>query len=112
MEKTFTKADLKNGDVVQTYNNEVFIVCVETGTLIGRNGYCNLSSYKTDLTCFNDDYTIVAVRRPKAPNHCQFCAFNSEFGKLVYERKNEPEEMTLEEVCKALGKEIKIVKEH
>lgn len=31
--------------------------------------------------------------------------------KIVWERE-EPVEMTLEEVCKALGKDIKIVKEH
>ena len=112
MNDMFTKESLKNGDVVKLRNGEVYIVCVETGTLINNRGYCNLSSYKSNLTCYNNDYDIVMVRRPTHPYHCQFCAFDNKYGEIVYERKNEPEEMTLEEICKALGKEIKIVKEH
>lgn len=112
MRDTFIKANLKNGDVVKMRNDAVYIVCVETGTLIGTESYCNLSNFKTDLTCgMNNDYDIIAVRRPFSPSHCQFNAFAYEYGTLVYKRE-EPEEMTLEEVCKALGKEIKIVKKH
>jgi hypothetical protein len=51
----------------------------------------------------------MAVRRPCTKGDCCFNAFEHNYGTLVYERK-EVEEMTLEEVCKALGKEIKIVK--
>ena len=112
MSDTFTKAHLKNGDVVKLRNGAVYIVCVETGTLIGQNSYCNLSSFNTNLICKqNNEYDIVAVRRPTQPCHCQFSAFDYKDGKLVYERK-EVEEMTIEEICKALGKDIKIVKKH
>lgn len=113
----FTKADLKSGDVVLSVNGDVKIVCIETGTLIQRDGFSSLYELTDDLKCIYSDKEdnfddIVAVRRPKQPYDCQFCAFYEELGELVYERKDEPEEMTLEEICKALGKEIKIVKEH
>ena len=112
----FTKADLKNGDVVLRRNGTVEIVCVDLGALTSRNGYNYLSDIKEDLTSTtNIEWDIIAVRRPKEAGDCQFYAFHFEFGELVYERKAKPEpepvEMTLDEVCKALGKEIKIVKE-
>jgi ribosomal protein L37E len=116
-EKAFTKSDLRNGDVVKKRNGDVEIVCVDTNTLIcSKCGYNSLNSYKEDLTyggygaCLNNPYDIIKVLRPQDPSDCRFDAFECrKCGKLVYERK-EVEEMTLEEVCKALGKEIKIVK--
>ena len=117
MNKKFTKADLKSGDVILSVNGDVKIVCIETGTLIQRDGFSSLYELTDDLKCIYSDKEdnfddIVAVRRPKQPYDCQFCAFDAGLGELVYERKDEPEEMTLEEICKVLGKEIKIVKEH
>ena len=114
MDKKFTKADLKSGDVILRRDGSVEIVCLETGALIRRDGFNILDELTDDLlSTFNDDDSddIIAVRRPKQPYHCQFCAFDEGLGELVYERGDEPEEMTLEEICKALGKEIKIVKE-
>ena len=75
------------------------------------NGGYRLSTINDNLTHNAlSDRDIVAVRRVDDPELVSFNAFKYEYGKLVYERK-EVEEMTLEEVCKALGKEIKIVKE-
>ena len=115
MNKKFTKADLKSGDVILRRDGSVEIVCLETGTLIRKDEFNILDELTDDLTdIFKDDDSddVIAVRRPKHPYECQFCAFDEGFGELVYERGDEPEEMTLEEICKALGKEIKIVKEH
>jgi hypothetical protein len=56
-----------------------------------------------------NEFDIVAVRRPKYKRDCQFSAFDDDMGTLIYERQ-EVEEMTLEQVCKLLGKEIKIIK--
>ena len=115
MKKEFTKADLKNGDVVLWDDGDVQIVCVDTGTLISKDpGFDALECVSDDLTWSGILFEakrpkIIAVRRPNEPGDCQFGAFKHEYGTLVYERK-EVEEMTLEEVCKALGKEIKIVK--
>lgn len=115
MDNKFTKADLKSGDVVLRRDGSVEIVCLETGALIRRDGFNVLDELTDDLiSTFNDDDSddIIAVRRPKQSYHCQFCAFDEGLGELVYERGDEPEEMTLEEICKALGKEIKIIKSH
>jgi hypothetical protein len=108
--KEFTKADLKTGDVVQRRNGSVEIVNCELKTLICKRGWNDLDDTREDLTDKqHSDYDIVAVRRPKEKGDCQFDAFGCKHGTLVYERK-EVEEMTLAEVCKLLGKEIKIIK--
>ena len=113
MKKAFTKADLKNGDVIKRRDGTVQIVCLETGTFICKgHDYDLIAHVGNDLKYSHNNWPscdIVAVRRPKEPSDCSFDAFNGGYGELVYER-SEPEEMTLEEVCKALGKEIKIVK--
>ena len=119
MKKEFTKADLKNGDVIKYRNGLTGVVCIETGAVIlDRNEYMTVDTICDDLTHLdkaytssyrNSDWDIVAVRRPNEPCDCRPNAFDTKQGTLVYERK-EVEEMTLEEVCKALGKEIKIVK--
>jgi len=109
----FTKKDLKNGDVVKLRNGQVYIVVLDTGTLVATDGYINISSideYLNIVSYCNNDFDIIQVRRPLDAGDCQFNAFDYDFGELVFERK-EVEEMTLAEVCKALGKEIKIVKE-
>ena len=111
MNKKFTKADLKTGDVILRRNGSVEIVNRELGMLIRKHGWNDLDAIREDLTDTTDSrYDIVAVKRPTEKGECQFCVFEQEWGTLVYERP-EVEEMTLAEVCKALGREIKIVKE-
>lgn len=112
----FTKKDLRNGDVVMYRNGYVGIVVLETRTVVLKDDcFMTVDTICDDLTNSRKDYSttkdwdIVAVRRPECPRDCSLEAFDKKLGKLVYERK-EVEEMTLEEVCKALGKEIKIVK--
>ena len=110
MKRTFTKENLKTGDIIQRRNGNTEIVNLELGMFIRRSGWNNLDSIKSDLTCTNGkEFDIVAVRRPKEKGDCQFNAFEYKWGTLVYERQ-EVEEMTLEQVCKLLGKEIKIIK--
>lgn len=112
MEKKFTKADLKTGDVVKRRDGSIEIVNRELEMLICKSGWNNLDNIKEDLTYGNfPSGDIVAVRRPRQKSHCNFGAFANNWGTLVYERED-PVEMTLAEICKALGKEIKIVKEH
>lgn len=110
MKGTFTKADLKTGDVVKRRNGHIEIVNLELGMFILKSGWNDLDVIRSDLTCMSgQNFDIVAVRRPKTKGDCQFNAFDHKWGTLVYERK-EVEEMTLEQVCKLLGKEIKIIK--
>lgn len=110
MNKTFTKADLKTGDVILRRNRETEIVNRELEMCINKDGWNDVDHIRTDLTSVSSqDWDIIAVRRPKIKRECCFNAFEIKCGDLVYERK-EPEEMTLEQVCKLLGKEIKIIK--
>ena len=114
MNKEFTKADLKTGDVVKFRNEELGIVITDIGVIACKNGgWVNLDGINNDLTSSfrAEPYDIIAVRRPYDKPACSFDAFrhNAPRGTLVYERK-EVEEMTLAEVCRLLGKEIKIVK--
>ena len=116
MDKNFTKSDLKNGDIILRRNGSVEIVLFDTNTLISQGGRFNY--LKNISSALNDirgcDYDIIAVRRPKLLSDCSFNAFRRYLGELVYERKKPEvvvEEMTLSEICKALGKDIKIIKE-
>lgn len=116
--KEFTKKDLQNGDVVKLRDGQVGIVLKDDtfDRIIFPDKSYYLAGYEEDLTCSErsdvpdkHNVDIMAVRRAGSTMNL-FGAFTKpQCGKLLYERK-EVEEMTLEEVCKALGKEIKIVK--
>lgn len=111
MKKEFTKADLKNGDIIKRRDNSVEIFIPDLNVCVGEHGdYSEIKCINDDLksTC-STNRDIVAVRRINCNYGNPFMAFKYGYGELIYERK-EVEEMTLEEVCKALGKEIKIVK--
>ena len=112
MYQKFTKADLRNGDIVKLRDGELGVIVLDVGVIVCQNGgWVSLDSITTDLNCGVGKNDIVAVRRPTAKFACSFDAFreNAPRGKVVYDR-NEIVEMTLEEVCRLLGKEIKIVK--
>lgn len=109
MNKDFTKADLRNGDVVLRRNGDVEIHIA--GRFVDKGG-CAVGSIflNRDLShvdSFSRD--IMAVIRPVVMSDMSFDAFGKKLGRLVYER-DETVEMTIEEVCKALGKNVKIVK--
>lgn len=107
----FTKADLKDGMVVEYTNGWRRMVLGQN--LIGDKLYVPLCTYTDDLREEHEPvYTINKVYK----SHACFLGEirEDDFLTLIWERKEEkpePEEMTLAEVCKALGKEIKIVKE-
>ena len=109
MKHTFTKVDLKTGDVIKHRNGDTRIVISEFNTLIGKDVGLNLNCFQEDLTARDNNLDIVAVRRPYNNSQASFDAFKFGYGDLVYERE-EVEEMTLAEVCKLLGKNIKIIK--
>lgn len=114
MNAKFTKADLKTGDVILRRNETVEIVNRELGTLIRKVGWNDLDEIHDDLTSsfHREQLDIIAVRRPTSKCDCCFEAFSTQRGALIYDReRDEPTEMTLSEVCKLLGKNIKIVKE-
>lgn len=107
--KEFTKSDLKTGDIVLRRNGDTEIVILEQQSFIAKTGYNLLSSVNEDLTSTcSSNWDIIAVRRPVLIGDCTFSAFDANRGILIYER--EEVEMTIEEICKALGKKVRIKK--
>jgi len=90
--KTFTKADLHNGDVVVKRDGSVNIVCFETGTLICKNGFNKLISINDDLT-YNGygskEFDIIKVYRPNEAWQCQFDESGYTKGSLVFDRERD-----------------------
>ncbi len=113
MKETFTKADLKNGDFVKFDNDQIGVVIADCDAILLKNDVLKLSLYKDDMShpCA-PAFTIKAVKRPEGAKGCYWDAFNNLYGELVYDRERDTVvEMTMEEICAALGKNIKIVKE-
>ena len=102
----FTKADLKDGMVVELENGDRYLVINDR--LICEYGWLSFKNYDNNLKRDNG-YQINAVYTTNA--YCLEEIFHEKALKLIWKRKEKPVEMTLDEVCKALGKEIKIVKE-
>lgn len=109
---TFTKKDLKNGDIVKFENGEVGCVIKEHNMIITRFCWIDLENYTDDMSSkVSPQYSIKSVRRPRGGCECRFDAFEENRGELVYDRERDTVvEMTMEEICAALGKTIKIVK--
>ena len=110
----FTKSDLKDGDMTLRRNGVVEVVILSLGVLTGAKGYMLLADINEDFSDINgdEDWDVIEVRRPNHPYDCQFTCFESDLGEVVYNRERDSEpvvEMTLKEVCEALGKKIKIV---
>lgn len=112
MNKVLTKEDLKTGDIIKLRGGELGIVITQFQVIACQNGgWLSFNDIREDLTnsFYREKYDIMTVRRPTRDCDCAFDAIHHDRGIIVYERK-EVEEMTLAEVCKILGKEIKIVK--
>ena len=110
MSTEFTKSNLKSGDIVTFRNNDVGVVFKEQDCIIFSDfaQYFQLFNIQTDLTDITDtQWDIVKVQRPKDAHYLMKYRWND--ADIIWKRE-EAIEMTLEEVCKALGKNIKIVK--
>lgn len=97
----FTKKDLQNGDVVEYKNGSRRVVIDDQ--LFGEDGYSKLDAFSGNLKASH--YTIMKVyRNPK-------CFSNCDESNCIYDRNTDDvKEMTLAEVCKELGYNIKIVR--
>jgi hypothetical protein len=117
-EKQFKKSDLKNGDIVELRNGERYvyiekykdwsIYSIDNDEVIVNlkdGDYSRLADYNDDLRYEdrkNCKYDIMRIL-----DMSEFCRKP----KWTWEREK-TEEMTLEEVCQELGRDVKIVKEH
>lgn len=115
------KSDLKTGMLVECRNGEVRLVLGATLLAAKTGGGISLDYINEDLTRKNGNkHDIVKVYSEpvQAGGLCADLTWwvGSNFEKLLdksnllWECKEQVEEMTLEEVCKLLGKDIKIVK--
>lgn len=112
---SFTKHELVDGDVVMYATGVTAIYVSHFNCFInGCSENVHLNEYVDDLrNKHNASYSIKAARRPRNYAECCLDIFKEgkEKGVLIYSATEEVEEMTMEEVCAALGKNIKIVKE-
>lgn len=105
----FTKADLKDGMVVEYANGNRAIVLGDK--IVENSGFWRIVDFTNELKMPDEpEYTVNKVYKSKAVTIGDL--FNATYLTLIWERKEKPKpvEMTIEEICKALGKEIKIVK--
>jgi len=110
MQKKFTKADLKDGMVVE-YNDNSFGKRLVVGDfLIGEDGYADLGDYNESLKNVVSDLEIVRVYKIKCMGKISSIMYDVSL-ELIWERK-EPKKMTIEEMRKKLeeltGEEIEV----
>lgn len=107
----FTKCDLKSGDILTFRNGDKGVVFLEQNIVIFKEftQYIALRDYDVDLhEKFTKDWDIIKVQRPNDGNGLIYKYWHE--APVIWERE-ETVEMTLAEVCKALSKNVKIVKE-
>lgn len=107
--KNFTKADFESGMVVECRSGERFLVLRDK--LLNGTHWRAIENYTSELKeCVNGTYPydIMKIYDTIGVTNLHN-AFSDDNLILIWERQ-EVEEMTLAEVCKLLGKEIKIVK--
>lgn len=109
MKQIFNIKELQNGDII-FFRNEKLGVYIShfNSVVLSSGGYINLDERKTWLSLATSDYDIVRVCRPQKVYQC-ILSSGANNGEVVYDEAN-VETMTLEEVCRALGKQIRIVK--
>lgn len=111
MDKEFTKADLRDGMVVEQRDGNMYLVLAEE--VVRKCGYNEMNCYTDDLKC--KGYTegdIVKVYRitPESLRRIEDVFIKSNL-ELIWERK-EPKKMTVEEMRQKLeeltGEEIEV----
>ena len=113
MQKEFTKADLRDGMVVE-YNDNCFGKrIVIGGFLTGEDGYADLGDYNENLKSVVSDLEIVRVYKIKCMGEISSIMHDDNL-ELIWERK-EPKKMTVEEMRQKLedltGEEIEVMQE-
>lgn len=92
----FTKDDLQYGDKITLRNGSAGFYEGED-TAIHCLRYCHINDNLTNNGGLEEELDIVKVERPTYVT--------------IYEREEQPKEMTLQEVCEELGYEVKIIEE-
>jgi hypothetical protein len=107
---SFGKHLLRDGVIVKR-RNDTYAIVIGDNTYSGKGFIC-LDEYYDDLSNRFDpsNFDIMAIYTPDG--HCSiYDLLKGEYLELIAERPEEVKEMTLEEICKELGYNVKIVKE-
>lgn len=111
---TTPKAILQEHDIVITRNHEGYMYYANQNIFVNSRGYNLVGDYDEDLIMTPEDdeddvseFDIMQILRPEYA--FEFVEINWGDAEVVWKRP-ETVEMTLEEICEALGKNVKIVK--
>ena len=107
----FGKHLLKDGRVVKR-NNGTFAIVIGNQTY-SRMGHCLLTQYNDNLNChccMDNTLDIIAIYEPSGQGDINDI-LDGKYLNLIAEHPVEVREMTLTEICKELGYNVKIVKE-
>lgn len=111
--KITSKFELQTGDVIERRNGNVEIFIKELDVFIctptGINGFHTLRNDLVARDRKDEQWDIDKVYRPENAAQCSFGDIHR-FGELIFNRYEAPVEMTMEEICKVIGKNVKIVK--
>ena len=112
---TTPKAMLQEHDIVITRNHEGYMYYANKNIFVNSRGYNLVNDYDEDLIMTPEDeddeddvseFDIMQILRPEYA--FEFVEINWGDAEVIWKRP-EVVEMTLEEVCEALGKNVKIV---
>jgi hypothetical protein len=114
-----TKDDLKTGDFVQRSDGAYGIIMLNAeghgvrNFIIKNDGsYLDLGRVRSDMTHCESGYSLIKVYRGYCGEAYRSLKANAALDlALIWQREEEPEEVTTEEVCAKFGKTVKIVKE-
>lgn len=111
MNKEFTKADLRDGMVVEQRDGDMYLVLA--GMVVRKRGYNRIGDYDDDLKCagYTGGDIVKVYRITPGSLGCVEHVFIKCNLELIWERK-EPKKMTVEEMRKKLeeltGEEIEV----
>ena len=112
MDKEFTKADLRDGMVVEQRDGDMYLVLA--GMVVRKRGYNRIGDYDDDLKCagYTGGDIVKVYRITPGSLGCIEEVFVKSNLELIWERK-EPKKMTVEEMRKKLeeltGEEIEVM---
>ena len=111
MQKEFTKADLRDGMVVEQRDGDMYLVLA--GMVVRKRGYNRIGDYDDDLKCagYTGGDIVKVYRITPGPLGCIEDVFIKNNLELIWERK-EPKKMTVKEMKQKLeeltGEEIEV----
>ncbi len=111
MDKEFTKADLRDGMVVEQRDGDMYLVLA--GMVVRKRGYNRIGDYDDDLKCagYTGGDIVKVYRITPGSLGCIEEVFVKSNLELIWERK-EPKKMTVEEMRQKLkeltGEEIEV----